>query len=152
MRCEFFDDEIDSLGEFELDTQRRSRNLERALLLPAAEVLPALGDAGAAEKLERIAAKLEKKGGADALVKTLRGDAESLRRHIVPSGSDRVLAAVYPQKIIGGGTYLAPQTIVVAGESGRIAESLKGFLWQLKEDASTALETAGSRASSRSWR
>ena len=34
----------------------------------------------------------------------------------------------------------APQTIVVAGESGRIAESLKGFLWQLKEDASTALE------------
>ncbi len=139
VRCEFFDDEIDSLGEFELDTQRRSRNLERALLLPAAEVLPALGDAGAAEKLERIAAKLEKKGGADALVKTLRGDAESLRRHIVPSGSDRVLAAVYPQKITAA-DYLAPQTIVVAGESGRIAESLKGFLWQLKEDASTAFE------------
>ena len=34
----------------------------------------------------------------------------------------------------------APQTIVVAGESGRIAESLKGFLWQLKEDTSTAFE------------
>ncbi len=139
VRCEFFGDEIDSLGEFELDTQRRSRNLERALLLPAAEVLPALGDAGAAEKFERIAAKLEKKGGADALVKTLRGDAESLRRHIVPTGSDRVLAAVYPQKITAA-DYLAPQTIVVAGESGRIAESLKGFLWQLKEDASAALE------------
>ena len=29
---------------------------------------------------------------------------------------------------------------MVAGESGRIAESLKGFLWQLKEDASTAFE------------
>ena len=96
------------------DTQRRSRNLERALLLPAAEVLPALGDAGAAEKLERIAAKLEKKGGADAL----REDAPRRRRAPAPGtlcrpGADRVLAAVYPQKITAA-DYLAPQTIVVA--------------------------------------
>lgn len=40
VRCEFFDDEIDSLGEFELDTQRRSRNLERALLLPRRRCCP----------------------------------------------------------------------------------------------------------------
>ncbi len=40
VRCEFFDDEIDSLGSFDVLTQRRSRNLEEALLLPAVELLP----------------------------------------------------------------------------------------------------------------
>ena len=40
VRCEFFDDEIDSLGAFDLLTQRRTRNLESALLLPACELLP----------------------------------------------------------------------------------------------------------------
>ncbi len=40
VRCEFFDDEIDSLGSFDLLTQRRTKNLEEALLLPALELLP----------------------------------------------------------------------------------------------------------------
>ena len=38
VRCEFFDDEIDSLGAFDTTTQRRTRNLDSALLLPAAEL------------------------------------------------------------------------------------------------------------------
>ena len=42
VRCEFFDDEIDSLGLFDPGTQRRTENVSAALLLPAAEVLPAL--------------------------------------------------------------------------------------------------------------
>ncbi len=40
VRCEFFDDEIDSLGAFDTTTQRRTENLEEALLLPAVELLP----------------------------------------------------------------------------------------------------------------
>ncbi len=40
VRCEFFDDEIDSLGAFDVATQRRTRNVESTLLLPAAELLP----------------------------------------------------------------------------------------------------------------
>ena len=45
VRCEFFDDEIDSLGSFDLLTQRRTKNLEEALLLPALELLPGAGRA-----------------------------------------------------------------------------------------------------------
>ena len=40
VRCEFFDDEIDSLGSFDLLTQRRTKNLDAALLLPACELPP----------------------------------------------------------------------------------------------------------------
>ena len=35
VRCEFFDDEVDSLGSFDVISQRRTKNLESALLLPA---------------------------------------------------------------------------------------------------------------------
>lgn len=38
VRCEFFDDEIDSLGSFDTATQRRTKNLTSALLLPASEL------------------------------------------------------------------------------------------------------------------
>jgi len=40
VRCEFFDDEVDSLGSFDTVTQRRTHNLDSALLLPAVELLP----------------------------------------------------------------------------------------------------------------
>ena len=43
VRCEFFDDEIDSMGAFDVATQRRIRNVDAALLLPAAELLPDAG-------------------------------------------------------------------------------------------------------------
>jgi len=37
VRCDFFDDEIDSMGEFDPATQRRTHNIAEALLLPARE-------------------------------------------------------------------------------------------------------------------
>ncbi len=40
VRCEFFDDELDSMGVFDTATQRRTRNIRSALVLPALELLP----------------------------------------------------------------------------------------------------------------
>ena len=51
VRCEFFDDEIDSLGSFDTTTQRRTGNLSSALLLPAVELLPGAGLASAFDYL-----------------------------------------------------------------------------------------------------
>jgi integrase len=48
VRCEFFDDEIDAMGTFDPHTQRRTANVESALLLPAAEVLPRCAEGGMA--------------------------------------------------------------------------------------------------------
>ena len=57
VRCEFFGDELDSMGYFDPDTQRRTENLQEAVLLPAAEALPALaqgGEGGLASRLEEL--------------------------------------------------------------------------------------------------
>ena len=55
VRCEFFDDEIDSLGSFDVTTQRRTMNLDTALLLPATELLPDAPLAAAFEYLSEDA-------------------------------------------------------------------------------------------------
>ena len=39
VRCDFFDDELDGMGVFDPVTQRRTENVDTALLLPAAEVI-----------------------------------------------------------------------------------------------------------------
>ena len=55
VRCEFFDDEVDSLGAFDTTTQRRTKNLDEALILPAAELLPGIKPASAFQYLPRNA-------------------------------------------------------------------------------------------------
>ena len=51
VRCEFFDDEIDSLGAFDPVTQRRTKNIDSALLLPACELLPGAEPSSAFDSL-----------------------------------------------------------------------------------------------------
>lgn len=48
VRAEFFGDELDAMGLFDPATQRRTENVERAVLLPAAEALPHLAPGGTA--------------------------------------------------------------------------------------------------------
>ncbi len=56
-RIEFFGDDVDAMGAFDLSTQRRTKNIRRVTILPAEEVLPELAEGGAeglAEKLEAL--------------------------------------------------------------------------------------------------
>lgn len=84
VRCDFFDDEIDAMGEFDLTTQRRIRNIDTALLLPARELIGA-----------RTACAFD---------------------------------------------FLPENTLLVLCESGRVAERVKGVLFQTKEDTEALLE------------
>ena len=139
VRCEFFDDEVDSLGFFDVATQRRTENCREALLLPAGEVLPLWRDGAAeetAERLETLAGRMKDK----PVARQLRSDADLLRQGIVPNGSDRFLAAVYPE-LVTAMDYLPKECLVCVSESGRTAEALKGWLSQLKADVTSAMES-----------
>ncbi|MEG2176417.1 MAG: transcription-repair coupling factor [Oscillibacter sp.] len=142
VRCEFFDDEIDSMGVFDPATQRRVKNVKSALLLPAAEVLPGAapgGEAGLGKTLTALAEKLSKKPGHEALVTTLRGDAERLENGAVPGGMDRYLAAVYPD-VTAGLHYLPRQAVVFFCESARVEDRLRHTLLQTRQDTEILLE------------
>ena len=62
MRAEFFGDEIDSMGLFDVSSQRRTVNLREAEILPASEVLPQFapgGFPGLLEALDGLIARVE---------------------------------------------------------------------------------------------
>ena len=142
VRCEFFDDEIDSLGIFDAATQRRVENRREALLLPAAEVLPGWEEhttEDAAARLEAAVKRLARKQGTQALRDLLSADAALLRQGVTPNGADRCMAAVYPEKATAL-DYLPADALICVEESGRTAEALRGWLWQLKEDVSAGME------------
>ena len=142
VRCELFDDEIDSLGQFDPATQRRTRNVASALLLPAGEVLPHLAEgglSGLAGRLEALAARLEKKQKSETIVSTLRADAESFRAGRLPGGLDRYLAAIHPEMTTAL-DYLPPDAVVFLSESGRVDERVKHTLLQVKQDTMALME------------
>ena len=144
VRCEFFDDEIDSMGTFDPATQRRTRNVDTALILPAAEVLPHCAEGGLpglAEQLSSLADRLARRQKTERIVQTLREDAERLRGGAAPSAPDRYLAAIYPE-ISTGMDYLPADAAVFLSESGRVDERMKNAALQLKQDTE-ALLTAG---------
>ena len=142
VRCEFFDDEIDSMGTFDPGTQRRTSNVDTALLLPAAEVLPRSAEGGLAglgEKLSALAEKLSRKQNTEQTVARLREDAERLKAGSEPGGMDRYLAAVYPE-VTAGVHYLPVDSVVFLCESGRVDERVKSTLLQNKQDVESMLE------------
>ena len=142
VRCEFWGDELDAMGAFDVATQRRVRNLDEALLLPAGEVLPFQKKdtaENAAAALESVARRLKRKENTAPLLRQLESDAAALRQGIAPNGSDRYMAAVYPEKTTAL-DYLPDDAMICVCESGRVSEALKGWLWQLREDVTAAAE------------
>ena len=140
VRCDFFDDELDALGRFDPGTQRRMQNIRQTLLLPAGEVLPAYGAPGAADSLEAAAERYAKKEKTAQLCAALRADAAALRQGMTPCGSDRYMAAVY-EEFTCAADYLPADTLVCVSESSRVAEGLKQWLWQRRQDIVSAGES-----------
>ena len=142
VRVEFFDDEVDAMGEFDVSTQRRTKNIKTLTVLPAAEVLPECAEGGRAAMLERVShalRRLAKKNENEAVVRTLRGDLERLSQHLSLGGMDRYLTACYPTAVTAA-DYLAPDTLVFVSEGSRVLERAKNFLWEQGEDVKPLME------------
>ncbi len=147
VRMELFGDEVDSMGLFDVSTQRRTVQLGEARILPAAEVLPQLaggGLAGLCAALDKEMAAAEKKGTPDGLLTTLRQDREMLANGLSFPAIDRYLALIYP-KLSTAVDYLPEDATVLISESPRFMERCKNYLWQLNEDV-TALTESGTLA------
>ena len=112
VRIDFFGDEVDAMGAFDPATQRRTHNVERVLLLPAAESLPHLAPGG----LSAIPVAPDE-----------------------PFAADRYLPKICP-KMATAADYLPPEACVLLCESSRVAERAKSWQWQMDEDVTTLLE------------
>ena len=143
VRAEFFDDEIDAMGEFDVTTQRRTKNIKKLTVLPAAEVLPEAAEGGRdgmCARIEHAAKQLARKKGADKAVDTLRADLERFQQHLSVGGMDRYLPACYPTPV-SALDYLPADALVFLSDGARLAERVKSFLWELEQDSLPLIET-----------
>lgn len=145
-RCEFFGDEVDSISNFDISTQRRSNPVESALILPAAETIAALykGDGGAGEEglktaLESLLHSHERrKTGNPELKKNLTQDIDRLLNKRSFPAADKYIELIYP--MASALDYIDPSTVIFMNEPARVGERSKNYLWQLGEDSRTLLE------------
>ena len=101
VRLEFFGDELDTMGYFDPDTQRRSENISSVRLLPVGETLPGLapgGEAGLQKGLQSLLSRQKRrKHPNELLMQTLQKDLEKLENGVHSSAWDRYMALVYPE-------------------------------------------------------
>jgi len=101
VRMEFFGDELDTMGYFDTDTQRRTENVEKIVILPVGETQPTLhpgGTAGLCDDLRALIARQKRRKNInEALIKTLEKDLEKYENGIPNSASDRYMSLIYPE-------------------------------------------------------
>ena len=143
VRVEFFGDEVDSMGLFDVNTQRRTENLKEAEILPAAEVLPQFapgGYGGLLEAMDGLISRTRKRRGDNAdLLAHLEEDRERLAAQTSFPALDRYLALVYP-RMATAADYLPEDAVVFFSESPRVAERAGHYTWALNEDGQALME------------
>ncbi|MBR4952947.1 MAG: transcription-repair coupling factor, partial [Oscillospiraceae bacterium] len=103
IRIEFWGDDVDSMGFFDITTQRRIENIDSCRIIPACETLPSLyegGESALADELTQYALKNERraaKAASATLAQNLRRDAEKLREAKNLSDADRYMGLIYPE-------------------------------------------------------
>ena len=138
VRVEFWGDEIDSMGHFDVDTQRRSEPIKSCVILPAAEALPALHEGGAAalgRELERVTGHYGRRRSSEnaaKLCQTMQTDADRLLNAGALSEADRYLPLLYPAA--SGADYIPADALVLLDQPGRCAERARDLTKQLGED------------------
>ena len=138
VRIEFWGDEIDSMGHFDVSTQRRSDKIRSCTVLPAAETLPTLYEGGAAalgEEIEKFAGRYERRRNSEnaaAMAATLRSDGEKLKNAVHIWDADRYLPVIYPMACALD--YAPADAIVILDQPARCSEMAKEYIKQLGDD------------------
>ncbi len=100
-RAEFFGDELDTMGYFDPDTQRRTENTESVTILPVGETQPRLHPSGieglCADLRHLINRQRRRKNLNEPLINTLEKDLEKCENGVQNPASDRYMALIYPE-------------------------------------------------------
>ena len=134
-RAEFFGDELDTMGYFDTDTQRRTENADKVVVLPVGETQPRLhpeGIAGLCQDLRHMISRQQRRKNInDDLIKTLEKDLDKYENNLNNSASDRYMALIYPE-FANAVDYIPEGATVVICDHGN-----------LKRTARTRTETVG---------
>lgn len=138
VRVEFWGDDIDSMGHFDVSSQRRTEQITSCLIMPSAETLPATAEGGITalcQQIESFADKYAQKRSSQneaALAANLKADAERLRAGVIMSDADRYMPVIYDMAC--GVDYIPEDAVIIFDQPSRCAERAKEYIKQLSED------------------
>jgi len=122
-RAEFFGDELDTMGYFDPDTQRRTENVDHVVILPVGETQPRLhidGIGGLCRDLEgMISRQQRRKTPNEALIATLNKDLEKYKNGLQNPASDRYLNLIYKEPATAM-AYLPDDAVLVLCDQGNL--------------------------------
>ncbi|MDL2300569.1 transcription-repair coupling factor [Clostridiaceae bacterium OttesenSCG-928-D20] len=140
VRCEFWGDEIDSMGFFDVSSQRRSENAEFCRILPSSEVLPSLYPKGLDGLSEAVKSIIKRPSPKTMMLKqTLDEDADRLKNLGNLPWTDRYLSLISPEKKTAL-DYLPIDSMIVMCEPSKTAERARAYEKQLNEDVKVLIE------------
>ncbi|NLH02079.1 MAG: transcription-repair coupling factor [Clostridiales bacterium] len=140
VRCEFWGDEIDSMGFFDPDSQRRTEQLDSCKILPSRETLPSLGNSGILlDKIHEIIKYVSKRGNSK-LAETLKEDAEKFSETGNIAAADRYSELIY-SSFVTAIDYIQSDAIVFIDKPGKTTETASLFFKQHAEDLSILIES-----------
>ena len=116
IRAEFFGDELDTMGFFDSQTQRRSENIDSVTILPVGETQPSLhpkGVAGLCKDISTLISRQKRRKNLnEPLISTLEKDLEKYENGLSNPASDRYMALIYPEMATAA-DYIPSDAIVV---------------------------------------
>lgn len=136
IRAEFWGDSIDTMGYFEIVSQRRTENVDKIKITPSVEVLTGDG-LKLAEKIEKLAASL--RGKAVKARQALNRDAEMLRGGIKPASTDKYIPLIYenPATVLN----YADDALLFVSDTAKVKERGNAAQTLLLEDIKDFLES-----------
>ncbi len=122
IRAEFFGDELDTMGYFDPDTQRRTENVDTVTILPVGETQPRLHPGGidglCGDISSLIARQRRRKTPNETLIKTLEKDLEKYENGVQNPASDRYMALIYPENATALSYIPENATVILCDQSG----------------------------------
>lgn len=136
IRAEFWGDSIDTMGYFEIVSQRRTENVDKIKITPSVEVLTGDG-LKLAEKIEKLAASL--RGKAVKARQALNRDAEMLRSGLKPASTDKYIPLIYenPSTVLS----YADDALLFVSDTAKVKERGNASQTLLLEDIKDFLES-----------
>lgn len=133
-RAEFFGDELDSMGYFDPETQRRTDNTDAVTILPVGETQPMLHP----EKLDGLCRDLRdlitrqrrRKNINETLIGTLEKDLEKYENGLSNPASDRYMALIYPE-FSTAFDYIPNNAIIVICDQGNLHRTARTVTEQM---------------------
>ena len=128
VRVEFFGDELDTMGYFDPDTQRRTENLDALVVLPVGETQPRLHEGGLdglCSDLNRLIARQKRRKNInETLISTLTKDLEKYENGLQNPASDRYMGLIYPEMATAM-DYIPPESIIAICDQNNLRRAAR---------------------------